>query len=253
MPTDLDPAISAAFNMYEVDLKEREVKIWLLEAQPMSDKLDRYPGGAKERHIEEFRIEERRIAAVRKLRALYQSPFVDDRVRNFFNENWLRILRAPDPAAAAAELFNGKPRRGRKPDSTARNFRIARAVQERVDAGKTVEQACEAVRQQHAPQVTWERVREIYYGPTVDEEEKKNWQLSVGIRRPTLADLLPAIATCIRAVHRAVHNAPGKDCADLTDGEVMAFLMNTIEAQDVGSDGDHHGGPLTDPAVGLSD
>jgi hypothetical protein len=208
MTTDPDEAliwISALFKEYEVEvsawIREKEVKILLLGAQPTSDKLDRYPRGTKQRRIEEWRIEERRIAAVRELLAFCRSPPVEDRARIFFEQEWWRILRAPDPTTAAAEFFNGKPRRGRKPDSEERNLRIARAVQALIDTGMTVGQACKEAGLRHAPWIgSWERIREIYYGPAVDEEAKKDWQFTIGARQPTATDLLPAIEPCLRAV-----------------------------------------------------
>jgi hypothetical protein len=150
---------------------------------------------------------------VTKLRALYQSPPVEDRVRIFFDKAWERILRMPDPAAAAAEFFNGKRRRGRKPDSEERNFQIARAVQKLIDSGMTVEEACKKAKQalESARRIgSWERIREIYYGPAADEEAKFDWRSAIGAP-PTATGallILAALEPCLRAVLAATDRTP---------------------------------------------
>lgn len=194
-PDEASVSYSAFCEEYKSEqlayIKQKEIEIWLHEAQPMSDKRDRYP-----RDTEELRLD-----AIRELRALYHSPPVEDRVRNFFDEKWESILRAPNPAAAAAEFFNGKSQRGRPPNSVKRNLRIAGAVQECIDAGRTVEKACEEARLRRAPELTsWERIREIYYGPTVGEEAKKNWQLAIGARKHTADELLSIMEPMLRFV-----------------------------------------------------
>lgn len=192
-------------------IKQKEIEIWLHAAQPMNDKRDRCPRDT----------EELRLAAIRELRALYHSPPVEDRVRNFFDEKWESILRAPNPAAAAAEFFNGKSQRGRPPNSKERNFQIARAVQECIDAGMTVEKACEETRLRHAPELaSWERIREIYYGPTVGEEERANWHFAIGARKHTAAQLLYIMAI-MEPMMRFMAKIAGRDPESWLD-----FLIN---------------------------
>jgi len=154
----------------EAWIKDAAILKSLRDAQPTTDDITRDPGGT----------EERRIDAVRHLRELYRHPPVDHRVREFFDQEWCRVLLAPDPAAAASELFNGKPQVGHPPHSDERNLKIAVAVQKLRDAGMTVEQACGEARQRHAPEiVSWERIREIYYGPAGDQEARERWRRAI--------------------------------------------------------------------------
>jgi len=202
-----DNNIKEAFAHMAAIVKEKEINILLQEAQPTSG-IERYPHDA----------EKRRVEAIKQLRALHQVLPVRDRIRDFFDKEWAHILRAPDPAAAAAEFFNGKPRRGRPPLSEEQNIQIACAVQTYIDAGMTVEKACEAARLQNAPEIgTWERIRDIYYGPAVDKQTKKGWQLTIGARQVTVPELLSALEPCVRAV---------LSCTDSDPELWLDFLIN---------------------------
>lgn len=83
-------------------------------------------------------------------------------LRNFLEEEGLRILLADDPAAALHRFLGHRPRgRGRPAaDNELRDNLIAADVAELVYHGMAIDAACETV-EKDAP-VGFERVREIY-------------------------------------------------------------------------------------------
>lgn len=160
----------------EADVNESHnrahIAILLRDAQPT----------ASDRAADARGTEERRIAAIAGLRALYLTPPVPVSVRHFFDALWDHILKQSDPVATMSQLFNGKPRRGPKPNSDERNLSIAVSVQHYINEGLTLEEACRQA--QHGSEIgSWERIREIYYGPETDgdPEARDRW------RRRTLA------------------------------------------------------------------
>jgi hypothetical protein len=92
------------------------------------------------------RAERARAGAVKKLLEIYRDQIrdgsVDDRLRAFFAEAAeLRIWSEPDPIVGM-QAFLGKPKRGAPKRTAARHFSLAADIQERVDAGKKVDEAC---------------------------------------------------------------------------------------------------------------
>jgi len=93
------------------------------------------------------------------------APLDFDRALCVFFERAGRVIFAnPDPSAAMRIFWEGKPRRGRRAEDNAeRNFELAAAVQERVDAGETIEDASHAVGEAARPCLSEEAVRKVYY------------------------------------------------------------------------------------------
>ena len=85
----------------------------------------------------------------------------DRALRDFFDRLGRVIFASPDPLSAMRVFWEGPPRRGRRAEDNAeRNYALAMAVQERVDAGATVEAASAAIGE--TAHLSEEAMRKIY-------------------------------------------------------------------------------------------
>ena len=94
---------------------------------------------------------------------LFAMPF---ELHQFLMVNGVRILTAQDPVAALQSLLGQEPpRRGRPPaDNARRDCEIAVQVQEEVDGGSTVDEACHNVKNKNtARMIDFAAVRKIYF------------------------------------------------------------------------------------------
>lgn len=120
--------------------------------------------------------EDRRVKAVQNLLALYRGQSrTDSRIKHFFDLEWFGILSTPDldPVTAVRELFNGKGLHGPKPLSDDERLERAVAVQQKIDEGLSIEDACRSV-----GGLSWERLRDGYY-----EEKKRHGERWAGTVR----------------------------------------------------------------------
>jgi hypothetical protein len=98
----------------------------------------------------------------------------DRALRDFFDRAGRALFASPDPLAAMRLLWEGPPRRGRRAEDNAeRDYRLAMAVQERVDAGATIEAASASVGEAGRPYLSGEAVRKAY----------NRWRLEVRAER----------------------------------------------------------------------
>jgi hypothetical protein len=89
----------------------------------------------------------------------------DSLLRAFFDKASRRIWASRDPPETMAIFWHGKPRRGRRAEDNAdRNLELAVAVQQRVDAGASVEAAIGAVVDEERWCLSAEAIHKIYYG-----------------------------------------------------------------------------------------
>jgi hypothetical protein len=89
-------------------------------------------------------------------------PNFDLLLQDFFDCSIRAILASPAPLTALRVFWKGTPRRGRKKETNAeRNFNLALAVEEKVNAGLSIEEACGAVAE--TAELSCENVHKIYY------------------------------------------------------------------------------------------
>jgi hypothetical protein len=98
----------------------------------------------------------------------------DRALRDFFDRAGRVLFASPDPLTAMRVLWEGPPRRGRRAEDNAeRDYRLAMAVQERVDDGASIEAASAAVGEAGRPYLSGEAVRKAY----------NRWRLEVRAER----------------------------------------------------------------------
>jgi hypothetical protein len=110
-------------------------------------------------------FESERIEAAQALATIYRDQLkegaVDPRLRAFFCRVSQDIWMAADPVNAITQFLRGKSRRGAKPKTADRDFFIAVDVEENVNAGRSVDEACTAVSEE--VNLSFDRVRKIYF------------------------------------------------------------------------------------------
>jgi hypothetical protein len=112
---------------------------------------------------------------------------IDERVRAFFAEQAeLHIWSAADPIAAMGEFLGLGPRKPGPPSRTAgRNFFLAADIQELIDEGNTVDNACGAVFERldiTGQELDPQTLRNIYFRETRGKLNKKAIEAEVLIR-----------------------------------------------------------------------
>jgi hypothetical protein len=110
--------------------------------------------------------EEARAEAKRALVTLYriqrdQQLPIDPYLLLFVQDQLMRCARQSDPLGAAEELLNAKKLRRGRPPTPHRDFVIAGDVAERVEAGATVDSACEDLTD--AINLSFDEIRRIYF------------------------------------------------------------------------------------------
>jgi hypothetical protein len=169
-----------------------------LRVQPTCPELDEPVVAAK------ARAERARAHNVRALLLIYRDQIdrgeIDERVRAFFAEQAeLRIWSAADPIAAMGEFLGLGPRKRGAPSRTAaRNFFLAANIQELIDEGSTVDDACGAVFDRlHTTdqELDLRTLRNIYFRETRGKLNKKAIEAEVFIRAIGELEELDRMAT----------------------------------------------------------
>jgi hypothetical protein len=198
------------------------------ELKPDPALLDHYLWQAFPNH---HVAEQERVAATAALLQLYrdqreqvrggQRLEIDPRLIAFVRDTLQRCIRQPDPLCAIERLLNSKPSRPRgRPATPHRDFVIAGDIEEKIEGGATVEEACEQLEREGKTDLHYDQLRRIYFAQKKQDEAGLRWDLkrrqaepgSLNRARSLLVHVLVAMLNTVRAdlVYLLKNKDPGQ-------------------------------------------